>query len=141
LTEDEDGARELGKLTNRYEPAMQQLSFMMRRDYEAAARERQATIAAAVERENARLAKLPLAGGVFIDRHGPWFEFRDGNRVYLTMTKDAIFEAAYEVDGDKVIIRAAQGNMVMVRDGAWLKGQGLKLKRQAKQWPQARCQA
>jgi hypothetical protein len=86
-------------------------------------------IVQAVEAENARLAALPLPGGVFVDRHGPRFEFRGKSRVYMTMSKDVVIEAEYEEDGERVIIRVPQGNMVFTRSGAWIEGQGLKLKR------------
>jgi hypothetical protein len=36
---------------------------------------------------------------------------------------------AEEEDGERVIIRVPQGNMVFTRSGAWIEGQGLKLKR------------
>jgi hypothetical protein len=96
-----------------------------------AAAARRGEIVAAVEKEDARLAKLPLAGGVFAEPDGgAKLEFRSNKRVYITMFRDQTMEGEYEEDGDRVIIRTPRNNDVLKRDGAWLRGGGLNVKRQ-----------
>ena len=107
------------------------LDPLLRTRYTEAAAARRAEIAKAVEQADARLAKLPLPGGIFVDRNGrAKFEFRERNRVYVTLF-DEVMEAGYDVDGDRVIVRLPGTNQVYTRQGAWIRGNGLDLKRQA----------
>lgn len=99
--------------------------------YTDATTKRREEIAAAVKKEDAGLAKLPLVGAVYADPE--WsarLEFRDRSRVYAAIpsfadcamvasgniaqaTRDLkcelkkvpLVQSTYEVDGDKVIIR------------------------------------
>ena len=45
------------------------------------------------------------------------------------MAGDVTVAGEYEQDGDKVIIKLPQASMVFRRDGPWLKGNGMELKR------------
>ena len=57
------------------------------------------------------------------------FEFRERNRVYVTLF-DEVMEAGYDVDGNRVIVRLPGSNQVYTRQGVWICGNGLDLKRQ-----------
>lgn len=108
------------------------LDASVRSKYLDAITKRREEIVAAVAKEDARLAKLPLPGGIFADpKGGAKMEFRSRTKVYVTVLRDVTTEASYEVDGERVIIRTPTENTVMTRDGAWLRGGGLNLKRQA----------
>lgn len=107
------------------------LDANVRSRYLEAATKRREAIVAAIAKEDARLAKLPLVGAVFADKDaGAKLEFRNKTRVYITVLQDQTAEGEYEVDGDKVIIRTPRSNDVFKRDGAWLRGAMLNLKRQ-----------
>lgn len=102
----------------------------MRARYQDAIQKRRAELVAAVEKENARLVKLPLLGAVYADpRGGAKIEFRNKTRVYITMFGDMTVEGEYEVDGDRVIIRTPRSNDVFKREGAWLRNAMLNLRR------------
>jgi len=131
LPETERGLKDLRALAGTVRAPVERMPEPVREEYAEVTAERRSVIAAAVEREEARLASLPLPGAVFVDSAGPRFEFRDDTRVYLTLTEEVTVEAEYEVDGDRIVFRTPQGNMVLSREGAWLKGHGLELKRQA----------
>ncbi len=108
------------------------LDASVRSQYLDAASKRRAEIVEAVQKEDARLAKLPLSGAVFAEPGGDGakLEFRSGSKVYVTVFKDQTIAADYETDGDKVIVKLPGGNQVLTRDGAWIKGSGMNLKRQ-----------
>ncbi len=129
--ENEQGLKDFRAFVARNKSVIQRIRRSTREKYELASVERLQTIEAAVEREHARLAALPLPGAVFAQSRGPRFEFRDDSRVYMVMSKEVTVEGEYEEDGDRLIIRTPQGNMVMNRDGIWLKGYGMELKRQS----------
>lgn len=79
------------------------------------------------------LADMPATeeGAVFVDRQfGAKLEFRDKNRVYMTVFNQTM-EAEYEVDGDRVVIRQPTGNHVFTRKGPYIRGMDLNFKRQA----------
>jgi hypothetical protein len=102
----------------------------MRTRYQDAIQKRRVELVAAVEKENARLVKLPLQGAVYADpRGGAKIEFRNKTRVYITMFGDMTVEGEYEVDGDRVIIRTPRSNDVFKREGAWLRNAMLNLRR------------
>lgn len=127
----EEGLAEFDNALKEVEGPVSGLETPLRDRYVEAAAERRAEIVAAVEKEDARLAKLPLSGGVFTDREtGAKLEFRDRSRVYLTIFNETT-EAQYEVDGDRVIIRMPTANQVFTRQGAWIRGSDLNFKRQA----------
>lgn len=127
----EEGLVEFDNTLNQVEGSFRGLETPLRDRYVEAAAERRAEIVAAVEKEDARLAKLPLSGGVFTDREsGAKLEFRDRSRVYLTIFNETT-EAQYEVDGDRVIIRMPTANQVFTRQGVWIRGSDLNFKRQA----------
>lgn len=108
------------------------LDAPVRSKYLDTAAKRREEIVAAVAKENARLAKLPLSGAVFADPDGgAKLEFRSRTKVYLTLARDMTTEGSYEVDGDRLVIRTPRDNIVMKRDGAWLRGGGMDLRRQA----------
>lgn len=103
----------------------------VRQRYLDAASKRREELVAAVAKENARLAKLPLQGAVYAEpRGGAKLEFRSKTRVYISMLDDLTVEGEYEVDGDRVIIRTPRSNDVFRRDGAWLRNAMLNLRRQ-----------
>jgi len=131
LPEDVAGRKQLGGLDAESRRLLEGARRSVREAYQSAVAERRASIEAAVAREEARLARLPLEGAVFADRHGNKFEFRDGDRVYITFGGQVTHEAKYEEDGARVVLRTPQANMVMTRDGAWLKGNSFKLRRRA----------
>jgi len=106
------------------------LDLPLRTRYVEAAAVRRTQIVEAVEEADARLAKLPLPGGIFVDRNArAKFEFRERNRVYVTLF-DEVMEAGYDVDGNRVIVRLPGSNQVYTRQGVWICGNGLDLKRQ-----------
>jgi hypothetical protein len=108
------------------------LNADVRSRYLDAVQKRRAELVAAVEKENARLAKLPLLGAVYADPSaGAKIEFRNKTRVYITMFGDMTVEGEYEVDGERVIIRTPRSNDVFKREGAWLRGAMLNLRRVA----------
>ncbi|MCP5366119.1 MAG: hypothetical protein H6907_08565 [Hyphomicrobiales bacterium] len=131
LPENEKGLAQVARLDQERQRLLEGSRRSINEAYGQAAAGRREEIAAAVAREEERLAALPLEGGVFADGHGNKFEFRDNDRVYMTMGGQVTMEAGYEVDGDRVILRGPQANVVMTRDGAWLTGNGLKLRRVA----------
>jgi len=97
---------------------------------EAATKRRQ-EIVAAVEKQDSRLARLPLAGGLFLDGEtGAKLEFRNRSRVYLKMFNETK-EAEYEVDGERVIIRLPTEDLVFMGEGPRIRGSGLNFKCQA----------
>lgn len=131
LPEDETGLKALARFDSRNAAVIKRIRRSTRQQYQAAHDQRQAALTEAVVKENTRLAALPLAGGVFAEHKGPRFEFSEKKeRVYMHMAGDVTVAGEYETDGDKVILKFPQANMVFQRDGAWLKGNGLELKRQ-----------
>lgn len=130
LPENEKGLSEYHALQKRHGRVIQRTRQSTRREYEKVAAARLEAIEKGVAQENARLAALPLPGGVFVQRHGPRFEFRKGSRVYMTMAQDVTVEGEYEEDGERVIIRLPQANLVFRRSGPLLIGNGMELKRQ-----------
>ncbi len=104
----------------------------MRTRYVDAAAKRRGDIVAAVQKEDARLAKLPMTGAVFMDPQvGAKLEFRNKTRVYVRCCAIRLRRASTRSMDNKVIIRLPGNNTVFNRDGAWLRGGGLNLKRQA----------
>ncbi|HEX9835721.1 MAG TPA: hypothetical protein VGB90_02645 [Alphaproteobacteria bacterium] len=131
VPENEEGLSELDKALNEIKGPIASLDAPIRARYTEAASERREEIVAAVKKEDARLARLSLPGGIFVDpRAGAKLEFRNRSRLYLTIFNQTS-EAEYEVDGDRVIIRMPTGNQVFTKEGPWIKGQGLAFKRQS----------
>lgn len=127
----EEGLGEFEAALEQIKGLVGSLDANVRSRYLDAASKRREEIVAAVAKEDARLAKLPLQGAVFIDPGaGAKLEFSDRTRVYITMFRDQTVEGEYEADGDKIIIRTPRSNDVFKRDGAWLRGAMLNLKRQ-----------
>jgi hypothetical protein len=106
----------------------------IRQRYLDTAAKRREEIVTGVANENARLAKLPLAGSVYVDEAlGTRIEFRDRTRVYIAFGADkSESPGEYRVDGDRVIIRSVGAGFddVLRREGAWLRGHGYNLRRQ-----------
>lgn len=126
----EEGLAELDNALAQITGPIDGLKAPVQARYVEAAAQRREEIVRAVEKENARLAKLPLSGSIFVDRETQAkLEFRNRSRLYLTMF-DQTVEAEYGVDGDRVIIRLPNGNQVFTRQGAWIRGQDLNFKRQ-----------
>jgi hypothetical protein len=131
VPENEEGLSELDKALNEIKGPIASLDAPIRARYTEVASKRREEIVAAVQKEDARLARLSLPGGVFVDRQsGAKIEFRNRSRLYLTIFNQ-MSEAEYEVDGDRIIIRMPNGNQVFMKEGPWIKGQGLAFKRQS----------
>ncbi|MCP5371515.1 MAG: hypothetical protein H6907_07230 [Hyphomicrobiales bacterium] len=131
MPETDEGLAELERALAEIKGPIAGMAPPIRARYTEAAVKRHDQIAAAVQKADARLAKLPLAGGVFVDRRlNAKMEFRNKERVYVTFVGETT-EAGYEQDGDRLIVRLPQANMVFKRDGAWIRGNDLNLKRQA----------
>jgi hypothetical protein len=128
----EEGLAELDNALREIEEPIRGLSKPVQVRYVEAATKSREKIIAAVKKEDERLAKLPLkSGAVFVDREvGAKLEFRDKNRVYMTVFNQTM-EAEYEVDGDRVVIRQPSGNHVFTREGPYIRGMDLNFKRQA----------
>jgi hypothetical protein len=128
----EEGLAELDNALREIEEPIRGLSKPVQARYVEAAVKSREKIIAAVQKEDERLAKLPLKeGAVFVDREvGAKLEFRDKNRVYMTVFNQTM-EAEYEVDGDRVVIRQPTGNHVFTREGPYIRGMDLNFKRQA----------
>jgi len=131
LPMNEAGLQQLDDLDMERKKLLQGSRRSVNEAYEQVTLSRRSEIAEAVAAEEKRLAALPLKGAVFANKHGVRFEFRKRERVYLTMSREVTIEGQYEEDGDRVIIRNQQNNMVMTKNGVWLKGHGLELKRKA----------
>jgi len=127
----EEGLGELDRALGEVKGPIDKLAAPLRARYDEAVGKRRKEIVAAVEKENAKLARLPLAGGVYVDPEtGAKLEFRNRSRAYLTMFNETK-EGEYEVDGDRVIFRLPTTNIVFTRQGAWIRGGGASLKRQS----------
>jgi hypothetical protein len=133
LPETEDGLARLDRTLAEMKGLIATLEPSLQARYTEVASKRHDEIDAAVKKEDARLAKLPLVGAVYTDPE--WsakLEFRDRTRVYTAIpsfadcglvasgniaqaTRDLkcelknvpLVQSTYEVDGDKVIIRIA----------------------------------
>jgi hypothetical protein len=128
----EEGLKELDAALEQIKGPIGGLEAPVRTRYVEAAAKRRGEIVAAVQKEEARLAKLPMTGAVFMDPQvGAKLEFRNKTRVYVTVFRDQTSEGEYEIDDNKIIVRLPGNNTVFNRDGAWLRGGGLNLKRQA----------
>jgi hypothetical protein len=138
LPENEDGLAKLDHALAEMKTPLASLDPALQARYTEASTKRHDEIAAAVKKEDARLAKLPLVGAVYTDPE--WsarLEFRDRTRVYAAIpsfqdcqmvasgdiTKGPrdlkceiknvpLVQSTYEVDGDKVIIRLANPDAI-----------------------------
>lgn len=129
----DEGLAELDLALSQIEAPISRLDPPLRDRYVDAVAQRRDAIVKAVAKEDARLATLPLAGGVFVDRGvNARFELRDAKRLYMTVF-DQTTEAGYELDRDRLIVRLPTGNQVFARQGAWIRGYDLNLKREATQ--------
>lgn len=136
LPETEDGLARLDRTLAEMKGPVATLEPSLQTRYTQVASKRHDEIEAAVKKEDARLAKLPLVGAVYTDPE--WsarLEFRDKTRVYTAIpsfadcqmvasgniaqgTRDLkcelknvpLVQSTYEVDGDKVIIRIANAD-------------------------------
>jgi hypothetical protein len=128
LAENEVGMRAFEQFQQDNAGVVERLSPVTRMGYLKASRQRFQELEEGVEDEQLRLAKLPLRNSVFVQQHGPTFEFRKKQRVYMSYGGNTI-EGEYEEDDDRVIVRFPDSNMVFTRDGGWLRGNGMDLKR------------
>lgn len=94
-------------------------------------------LSAVVERRNAILAALteaergPLSGRAYADRGGSTrLEFEDDGRVFVSSAGSQTIVASYEEEGDtRVLVTLPQGTVVFTREGRWLVGGPVQLRR------------
>jgi hypothetical protein len=94
-------------------------------------------LSAVVERRNAILAALteaelgPLSGRAYADRGGSTrLEFEDDGRVFVSSAGSQTIVASYEEEDDtRVLVTLPQGTVVFTREGRWLVGGPVQLRR------------
>jgi hypothetical protein len=88
-----------------------------------AATARRATLAAAVAREEARLAALPLRGHTFAAANGTMkVLFRTRTAADVTLPDGTTIEVPWEQEAARVVLRLPTGALVLTRDGGTLAG-------------------
>ena len=135
------GLAQINAITAKYEDVFGVLPPDLKRRYLNALEVRKGEINAAITAESARLAALPLVGGVFEDKKiGVTLTFRNSTHAILAInsksagsaTGNAMYDVTWEQDGTMVILHGTpEGSPIFLRQGDALVGNGLDLVRLA----------